>query len=389
MAHFTFPVGYHTLHKTKIIDFQLNRWYSLGYARLDDMREAAARIRTLADWKGEMVRQATRAMDEGRRLNGTFYYRAAEFFTHASDPDKHALYERFIDLFYTDLFANEALERYSVPYGNAYLPALRIPHHGDGVRGTIVIHGGFDSFIEEFYSIAWYFAQRGYDLVLFDGPGQGGALRTYGLPIEYTWERPARAILDYFDLHDVTWLGISMGGWLCFRAAAHESRIQRVIASSIAYDYMQIPPQFIATFARWLLKHPRMMDTLSDWKMRMLAQEKWGIDNLKYITGTSSTVDAARALLEFNAENLQSGRVTQDVLILTGAADHFIPLKMHRLQVAALTHAHSITERIFTAAEHGQNHCQIGNMGLALEVMADWIATRAQRSESHPVSLTG
>lgn len=385
MAQFTFPVGYHTLHKTRIIDFQLNRWHSLGYARLEDMRAAGARIKTLADWKGELMRQATQALDEGRRIHGTFYYRAAEFFTHPSDPDKQALYERFIDLFYNDLFAGEQLERHTVPYGDAFLPALRVPHQGDTTRGTLVIHGGFDSFIEEFYSIACYVAEQGYDVVLFDGPGQGGALRTYGLPLEYTWERPARAILDYFDLEDVTWLGISMGGWLCFRAAANEPRIQRVIAWSIAYDYMQIPPRFIADFARWLLQHPRLMNTLSDWKMRMLPQEKWGIDNLLFITRTSSTVDAARALVQFNAENLQSDRVTQDVLILTGAADHFIPLKMHHLQVQALTQARSITERIFTAAEQGQNHCQIGNMGLALTVMADWLATHTRAQSAVPV----
>ena len=62
MAQFTFPVGYHTLHKTKIIDFQLNRWHSLGYARLEDMRAAGARIKTLADWKGELMRQATQEL---------------------------------------------------------------------------------------------------------------------------------------------------------------------------------------------------------------------------------------------------------------------------------------------------------------------------------------
>jgi pimeloyl-ACP methyl ester carboxylesterase len=48
-------------------------------------------------------------------------------------------------------------------------------------------------------------------------------------------------VLDYFHLDDVTLLGISMGGWLCFRAAAYEPRIRRVIALSIAFDYMQIP----------------------------------------------------------------------------------------------------------------------------------------------------
>jgi len=90
MHTFEFPVGYHTLHKTKIIDYQLNRWYSLGYCRLEDMREAGANIDGLADWKDEQVRLAEKALAEGRLLNGTFHIRAAEFFTHHTDPDKLA-----------------------------------------------------------------------------------------------------------------------------------------------------------------------------------------------------------------------------------------------------------------------------------------------------------
>lgn len=87
------------------------------------------------------------------------------------------------------------------------------------------------------------------------------------------------------------------------------------------------------------------------------------------------------ALAEFNEENLKSGLVEQDVLILTAEHDHFVPLKMHHKQVAALTQANSITEHIFTQAEHAHNHCQIGNMGLALEVMADWIKTKEPTPE--------
>lgn len=384
MQTFDFPVGYHKLHKTKIINYQLNRWHSLGYARLEDMRDAANHIATLDDWKAELIRQADKALAEGRLLNGTFYYRAAEFFTRPSDPDKLALYDKFIDLFYNKVFAGEPFERHQVPYESGYLPALRVAAQADTPRGTIVIHGGFDSFIEEFYSIASYFAQRGYAVVLFEGPGQGGALKKYGLPMRYTWEKPAKAILDYFKLDDVTWLGISMGGWLCFRAAAFEPRIKRVIASSIAFDYMQIPPKAVADFARWLMKHRRLMNVMSEWKMKMRPQERWGIDNLMHITRTSTPLDASFVLLEFNEANLQSSRVTQDVLILTGEEDHFIPLKMHRLQVAALTNARSVTDRIFTRAEQAHNHCQVGNFKLALDVMAAWIAEK----EAAPALVT-
>lgn len=376
MNSFTFPVGYHQLHKIKIIDYQLNRWYALGYARLADIRQAATRIHTLVDWKGVMVELAEEALAEGRLLNGTFYYRAAEFFTHPTDPDKQALYIKFIDLFYNKLFVNERLERHQIPYRQVYLPALKVPAQGPW-RGNLVIHGGFDSFIEEFYALACYFAELGYDVFLFDGPGQGGALKRYALPMDYAWEKPAKAVLDYFGLDDVTWLGISMGGWLCFRAAAYEPRIKRVIALSIAYDYMKIPPKPVELFARWLFHYPKLMNTLSEWKMKRMPQEKWGIDNLMYMTKTATVLEAAQALLAFNADNLQSAQVTQDVLILTGARDHFIPLKMHYLQMAALTQARSVTERIFTHADQAENHCQVGNIGLAVATMQQWMAEKA------------
>ncbi|MEZ4516126.1 MAG: alpha/beta fold hydrolase [Chloroflexota bacterium] len=219
METFTFPVGYYDLHKTKIIDYQLNRWHSLGYARLEDMREAGRRIHGLDDWKDVMIDLAETAMADGRVLNGAFYYRAAEFFTSPDDPDKERLYWRFSDLFY-ELFADEPFERHQVPYEGVTLAALRLPAQAEPFKGTIVIHGGFDSFIEEFYSMATTFAAQGYEVIMFDGPGQGATLKQYHLPMILEWERPAKAVLDYFDRDNVTWLGISMGGWLCFRAAA-------------------------------------------------------------------------------------------------------------------------------------------------------------------------
>lgn len=382
MKTFELPVGYHQLHKIKIIDYQLNRWHSMGYARLEDMAEAASRIGGLSDWKAEMVRQAEKALAEDRLMNAAFYVRAAEFFTHPTDPDKERLYDRFLHLFYERLMVDEPFERYQIPYENGALPALRLPGQGEPRRGTIVMHGGFDSFMEELYSMAAFFAAQGHEVILFEGPGQGGALKKHGLPLTYQWEKPARAVLDFFELQDVTWLGVSMGGWFCFRAAAFEPRIRRVIASSIAYDYMKIPPPAVEKFARWLMQRPFLMNTLSAVKMRFMPQEKWGIDNLMYITHTDTVMEASQRLLEFNAENQQPHRVTQDVLILTGAEDHFVPLKMHHLQVAALTNARSITERIFTRAEQGHNHCQVGNLGLALRVMGEWI------TEHEPLAMS-
>jgi alpha-beta hydrolase superfamily lysophospholipase len=56
-------------------------------------------------------------------------------------------------------------------------------------KGTVVIHGGFDSFIEEFFSWMAYFAEAGYEIIAFEGPGQGGARRKYDTLLcwEYLW----------------------------------------------------------------------------------------------------------------------------------------------------------------------------------------------------------
>lgn len=43
------------------------------------------------------------------------------------------------------------------------------------------------------------------------------------------------------------------------------------------------------------------------------------------------------------------------------------------LQRATMVNAKSLSGRIFSSAEHAENHCQMGNLGLALRVMADWL----------------
>ncbi len=99
----------------------------------------------------------------------------------------------------------------------------------------------------------------------------------------------------------------------------------------------------------------------------------WSIGNLMYIADKQTPMEATDLIFQMNAKNLHSELVKQDVLILTGRNDHFIPFKMHKKQVKALINARSVTARIFTKDENAQNHCQNGNIGLALDVMINWI----------------
>ena len=375
-----FPVGYEKFHKKQLYNFQLNRPYSFGYALFEDMKEAGKRIKSFKGWKREMIKMAENALEQGRDLNAAFYYRAAEFYTKSTDPDKAILYDKFNGLFYK-VMENEGIKKYNVPYEDGFLPAIRIAAI-NGSKGTIIINGGFDSFIEEFYSMMKYFSVNGYDVIGFDGPGQGGALRKYGLPITIEWEKPVKSLLDFFKLKDVTLIGISMGGWLCLRTAAYEPRVKRVIANGHAIDYMKSMPPFLRNIHLWFMEHCRgFMNKMAVMKFeKREGMTSWMVDHMKYITKKTKPLDALELYMDLNTENIHSELVTQDVLILSGSNDHFIPSKMHKLQLEELTNAKSITDRIFTEEEHAQNHCQIGNIELSLVTMIDWINEKTSGS---------
>ncbi len=374
-----FPVGYERFHRDPVYNFQLNRFYSLGYIGHERLVEAGESIDSFDSWKTEMLRQAELAVADGRLKEAAYFTRAAEFYTGHGDPEKLTLYRTFVDRF-DEAFAGAGFERYEVAYGDAALPVLRLAARGEP-RDTIVIHGGFDSFAEEFASMMMFFADRGYDVVVFEGPGQGAARREHGLAFDPAWENPTSAVLDHFDLDEVTLVGISMGGYLCLRAAAHEPRIQRVIASSIAYDYPRFPDPLGQAIARaFLTRHREFVNRATLKTIDKGGIEGWSMDHMMYITDKPTPVEAIDVTYSMDREFLGSHLVTQDVLILTGRHDHFVPHKMHRRQVKALTAANSVTARVFTAREHADQHCQIGNIGLALETMVDWI--EATRTES-------
>lgn len=377
VREFEFPVGYESFHPDWLYNYQLNRPWSLGTARAEDLRAAATEISDFADWKREMTRLADEAEGDGRLVNATAYCRAAEFFTFAHDPDKARLYERFAALA-RSAYPDDEVRRIRVPFESGFLPVLDLdPGPTAATRGTIVLHGGYDSFIEEFYPLMCHFAGAGHRVLGFEGPGQGAARRTAGLPMDFRWERPLRAVLDRFALEDVTLIGLSMGGWFALRAASFEPRVRRVIASGHAFDYRRVAP----APAAWLLgffrdRFPDLTNRLSLRKIRKGGMEAWNISHLMYVLDVEEPTAGLDFAFSLNEENLRSGEVRQDVLLLASTRDRFIPIRLHREQVARLPKARSLTERVFDETDHAAAHCQIGNIGLALAVMTEWIEAK-------------
>lgn len=376
-----FPVGFHQFHKNKLFNFTLNRWISLGYANYDDILKAGKNIKKYEDWKPEMILLAKKALNENRLINVAFYYRSAEFFTLPENPEKELLYDKFVSLFYK-AFKDDDIQRFDIPYKDSFLPAIRIIPKKEK-KGTIVLHGGMDSFLEEWYLMMKYLANEGYEVIGFDGPGQGGALIDGGLAFEIEWEKPTGAILNFFNLDDITLIGLSVGGWLCLRAAAFEPRIKRVIASGHAIHYMKIVPAAIRWIMTFFMRYENFFNKAAFKKMEKNARMKWEISQTMRITKTDTPFEANKKMaMALTENNMHAEKIKQDVLFFSGEEDHFIPVRLHQKQVSALINAKSVTDRIFTKKEHAQNHCQVGNIGLSLDVMLKWIAEKSNNSES-------
>jgi len=365
---FPFPVGYHFFHKNKDINFQLNRFHSFGYWTKADAEQAGNAIQEISDWKPVMIRLAEQHKAENRFMAAAFSYRAAELYALPADPDKIQFYDQFIEMFYSSI-QEKKLERFSIPFQLGALPALRLTPENS--KGTIIVHGGFDSFKEELFTTVRYIANSGYEVIIFEGPGQGAAIRKHNLPMTHEWEHSVTCVLDYFGLTDVTLLGISLGGYLALRAAAFEDRVSRVISYDISV-YDQHGSGLQGAIYRFFQRNPSIYNWIAEKSMSKSIATEWLINHGMYINGVDTPTEWLTLLQNYSVSDIAS-KVRQDVLLLAGAEDHMVPLKEYDKNRQGLTSARSVTGRVFTTEEHAQNHCQVGNLKLALDVILQWV----------------
>lgn len=377
----TFPIGYHSLHPDVSMNFQMNRWYGwVGEpAMLEEMRIAAPRIANYADWKREFVALAEHASQQGHVLRVGFYWRSAEFFMRADDPDRKGARTKFLQAL-RSVYGAELGERHAVPYADGshigFLPTYRF--QPPRAKGTIVFFGGFDSYVEELTSAFVTLRDAGYDVIAFDGPGQGGALEDAGLPMTAEWHKPVGAVLDYFGVDQVVLAGLSLGGCLVMRAAAAKPRVAHVIAFDVLTNLSECNLRQTDPLLRGLLKIMLRLGAakIVNWMVARVSRKspvvQWGIQQGMHVTGTGSAFDFLQRSMQFQTADI-SASIRQDVLLMAGSEDHYVPTHQFQLQIGMLSNARSITARLFTRSESAQNHCQAGNYGLALSTMVEWL----------------
>ncbi len=379
-----FKKGMFDLNDEFHINYQLNRTINWNRGDLEEIKSVAKDINNFDDWKRVLIQLGDKALEEDRIENAIAYYRMSEFYMNWEDPDKLKYYKYARELFYdyySDYFddsnGDAIVELLEAPYEDTTMPVMHVKPEGEP-KDCIVIHGGFDSYYEEFMFPILYLREKGFEVYLFEGPGQGEMLRLKNKYMTHEWEKVTGAILDAFDLNDVTLVGISLGGFYAPRAAAFDKRISRVVA------WTAYPKQWTMIEINMGKSAVKGLKFLSSSKTGELAlkhlkkQAKKGdlsalaLMDVFYKANTKTFSDTVKFYDNFDLTPV-AHKIDQDFLIMHGNKDTICNYRMALPTIGMLTNVKSLTFRLLTDKEEAGDHCHCGNMKLALDVLIDWL----------------
>ena len=216
---------------------------------------------SIDDWHREWTATADRVAEigdtaaaKGHRVSSReAYFRAASYYDASWFPFFGAPVDPRVTASFTRQSAvleaaaplcDPAVEVLEIPFEQTTLPGYFLKVDDSGTRRPTIVHtNGYDGTIQEmFFAHGPAATRRGYNILLFDGPGQGRNLVRDGMTIRPDWESVVTPVVDYalgrpdVDPDRVVLAGWSFGGFLAPRAAAFEHRIAALIADPGQWD---------------------------------------------------------------------------------------------------------------------------------------------------------
>lgn len=381
-------VGMHKLNNDPIISFQLNRLVNMDGCDLAAAKEIGNTIKSAADFYTVLKKRGDFELENGHIKNAAALYRMSEFFTDWEDPNGLAAWKRARELFfeyYADFFSGEhpLVELVNVPYENYTMPTLKF--NADEPKGDIVMHGGFDSSYEEFFAECEYLREQGYNVYLFEGPGQGECIRLHGAPLIIEWEKPVMAVTKYFDLHNVILIGQSLGGFYAPRASAFDDRVTKCV-SIAQFGALKINfhnNAFVNGLVWGLLN---VILFLFGWLINIIyaAKKGKGMAFFRTYFHRFGTTNVYKLIQYLHAIDLRpvADRLTKDYLIIGGSNDTMACRAGIGRQMLILKNARSVTAREITEREYGADHCCCGNQLAAMDAVLLWAELMERRDKS-------
>ncbi|MEU4672180.1 alpha/beta fold hydrolase [Amycolatopsis sp. NPDC023774] len=256
-------------------------WYDAWSATADRARVAADSALAAGD----------RVSARHAFLRASEYFRQAYYFIRSDvdDPRLQTAYRGHAEAFAEAAkLLDDPAEAVRIPYEDTTLHGYFFtPHASSTPRPTVVLPCGYDSTAESGWLDVPGAVDRGYNVLTFDGPGQGETLFVQHRYLRHDFENVLTPVLDWLldrpevDPAQVVLVGRSFAGYLAPRAATAEHRIAALVCDPAQPDLgARVPsgPRALTAAPVVRVQMRRNADRAEFFRARMAAH---GIDSVR------------------------------------------------------------------------------------------------------------
>lgn len=378
---------------------QLTRALSWTYVQSADVGEVIKTARRIKDgdiysWYDEWYKEANRILDLAEKwekeehatsaseayFRATTYFQSAGFYMVAPQDRDRArdCRKRSRATFLKAIEAYPNISYVEIPYGDVVMPGYFAQSEKTGNKTPIVIvNTGFDGSAEDsFNGVAWAAMKRGYDCLVFEGPGQGELFMEKDLYFRHDWEVVGKAVLDYVETlpgvnHDkIVYMGVSMGGYLAPRVAAFDDRVDVLVVNSGLFKLYECAFRIFPDDVTQLIDtDPPKFNGIVEEAIKDNVSLYWLFHNAVWRWGFKDFHEFMLSQRDYTLEHVVT-QIKCPALVTESEDDGMFAGQPEQLYNALQCEKAFIH---FTREEAAQAHCQLGESSLSNEKLFNWI----------------
>lgn len=313
-------------------------------------------------------------------LRACEYYRQSEFFLrdHLDDPRilqtadniRHC-FQKYIGL------ADIPCKAIEIPFQGKYFYGYYLrADHTDAPRPTIICPTGYDSYAEEYYFNGCQDALvRDYNMIIFDGPGQGHTLRREKVYFRPDWENIIPFIAEYakklpgVDQNKLILMGRSFGGFLAARAASSNLKWAALICDPGAYDLYEVARNFLPESVIHAIEQhdDEKAQAFFDELFQQIPSKRFYFESRMRAHGIKTIPEYIREIKRYTLEG-HVKNITCPTIICNAVAERLSSGQAESLYNNLECPKYLLS---FTTAEGAADHGEAGNLALAFQRILD------------------
>lgn len=271
-------------------------------------------------------------------------------------------------------------ERRTLKAGHFEIPIILFRASLDNApRPVLILGNGLDGSMEEMlHSNGFSALERGYHVVLYEGPGQHTCRRQSSVGFIHDWERVVTPVVDYLQTLDfvdekrIGLLGVSLGGYLAARVACFEHRLAAVACVDGMSDvYANVVDMMPVKAAEFLEKgEDEAFQEALQGGMTKSTNLRWLMHQISW-TFMATPYQAMQRAKKMKLVQEMLNQVKCPVFVADAEHDLFVT-KAPQAKPLADGLGSKATFVRFTEKESAEAHCHIGATVYLNQVLLEW-----------------